>query len=222
MNMGVCCFWVYDWDCIDERADTGGLEDTKRIYGITAVGEKAKPEKAVKVPFLSPSPSLPLYIFIVNKQVWFLFSGCTVWMKRKLHALKASNGGCVSRAFPSRRCLSLATDGDWLTLWLVHNVLGRFDRRCRLFLFLWWGSPPPPPPLSYFPPVGKLKKNYFRFSLVIYGARLLRFLSFFFNKQKIFLLGGIKRRMWPGRGRRGDPRCFQTSMRSELKACKFH
>ena len=30
-------------------ADIDGLEDTKRIYGITAVGGKVKPEKDVKV-----------------------------------------------------------------------------------------------------------------------------------------------------------------------------
>lgn len=30
-------------------ADTGGREDTKRIYGITAVEEKVRLEKGVKV-----------------------------------------------------------------------------------------------------------------------------------------------------------------------------
>lgn len=34
--------WVFD-------ADTDGQGDMKRIYGITAVGEKVKPEKGVKV-----------------------------------------------------------------------------------------------------------------------------------------------------------------------------
>lgn len=41
-------------------ADIDGRGDTKRIYGITAVEEKAKQEKAVKVQLHSTLPALVL------------------------------------------------------------------------------------------------------------------------------------------------------------------
>jgi hypothetical protein len=40
--------WDKELQFIVESPDIDGLEDTKRIYGITAVGGKVKPEKDVK------------------------------------------------------------------------------------------------------------------------------------------------------------------------------
>lgn len=75
-------FWILYCMCID-LADTGGRADMKRIYGITAVGERVRLEKGVKVlSFISLSSllSLSIYYILFVKPTCTSFPSVFLWL----------------------------------------------------------------------------------------------------------------------------------------------